>query len=235
MQDALWEDVCSRSSTPLLALLKSRPECTLSWRQIFVQHRMAAHVAEQLVPAEPPAPLRSDYMIAVECRCSMAVVHASLNELPERDEPAFEGYVGKPLQLRGLTSADFGGSNERFEPTMRVSLLRKSDSKLMQLAIHSGVADEEEDDDGTFVLFLNASNTRMIGTSTLYDESEDISVIILGAVWRVERTPRDRCATRDQLFLTGLDIECFLSDGGDVTIDGVLRVAERPEYANRWV
>ena len=42
--DALWKDVCSRSSNSLLAVLKSRPGCALSWRQIYAQHKMAARL-----------------------------------------------------------------------------------------------------------------------------------------------------------------------------------------------
>jgi hypothetical protein len=230
--DALWEDVCSRSSIPLLALLKLRPGCTLSWRQIFVQNRMAARVAEQLVLVEPPAPLRSDYMIAVECRCSMVVVHASLNELSERDdEHPLYGWEHELLHLRGLTSAGFSGSYERGEPTTRVSLLRKSDSKLMQLAIHSGVEEEDNDHyESGSALILNASDTRM----GLYDQFEDSTAIYMTAIWHVERTPRDRRSTRDQQFLTGLEFECYL-DGEPVKVEDMLRVAERPEYANRWV
>ena len=239
MEDALWEDVCS--SIPLLALLKSRPGCTLSWRQIFAQHRMAARVAQQL-PAEPPAPPRSDYMLAVECHVDQPggsmVLHASLNELLEPDQLAYSS-GGRLLQLRALTSAGFGWIVDGVEVTVRVSLLRKRDGKVMQLATQSegDVSDDMSDFDDSLMCF-DAASTRLrcVETSTL-EEQQDYTMVSLGIELHLERTPRERRALYDQQFLKGLDIDigCRILAGGSVTVEDMLRAAERPEYAFRWV
>lgn len=239
-EDALWEGVCSRSSSiPLLALLKSRPGCTLSWRQIFAQHRMAARVAHQL-PAEPPAPPRSDYMLAVECRVDQPgrgsmVVHASLNELKEPvDEfPLFSEERGRLLQLRGLTSAGFGWlDDDDTGHKVRVSLLRKRDSKVMQLATQS--EGDVSDDDS--VLRFDASSTRL---AALTEDQREYTTINLGIHWLLGRTPHDFPwrGLYDQQFLTGLDIDIdpWTQASKSHTVEDMLRAAERPEFAFRWV
>ena len=213
--DALWKDVCSRSSNSLLAVLKSRPGCALSWRQIYAQHKMAARAAEQPAPAIP-GPVRSDFMIAVEYHVDnpdRLVVHSSLNELAST--MVLDG-ARMLVGLEKLTSPGFGWAGE-VDHAVTVSLLRKSDSKLMRLGCFDNV-----DGDIEYVCFD--------GDADLESSGHTIGLNVYAPV-----EPRaEREATEfDRQTLTGIEIK--LDDDQPVnTVEELLRIAERPENAFRW-
>ena len=56
-----WQEACRHF--PLVSVLKARPSCTLSWRQLYVQRVLTNRCT---MPDEVPAPPRTDYQIGVE-------------------------------------------------------------------------------------------------------------------------------------------------------------------------
>ena len=213
--DALWKDVCSRSSNSLLAVLKSRPGCTLSWRQIYAQHKMAARAAEQPAPAIP-GPARSDFMIAVEYTVDnpdRLVVHSSLNELAST--MVLDG-ARMLVGLEKLTSPGFGWAGE-VDHAVTASLLRKSDSKLMRLGCF-----DSADGDIEYVCFDGDADLESSGHT-----------ICLNVYAPVEPRAEREATEFDRQTLTGIEIK--LDDDQPVnTVEELLRIAERPENAFRW-
>ena len=171
--ERIWEGICERSGLPLLKILKTAPGCQMTWRQLFVQ-RVAANRLPP--PADVPAPARANYLIGLELFAIRAdgtrtLLHASTVELaPSNHEDRLTLCQDSRTRLGGsLESSDILTPLVGNDSDLHASLLliRKSDSKIFELADCMDVSNDYNDN-GDYHNIVSESMTE-IGTVHVND------------------------------------------------------------------